>query len=140
MAITRRDIGSNVFKGMMVLGAIFDLERLMNAAGNLLQGPEIISSEQAFEATVGGDPSFKGGLGATNAKHMLGTSKIQQGESKIMEGKSMISRASRETNPGKANSMRMTGQSMVNDGKRLVEEGKRILREVERMIQAAKKK
>ena len=140
MEITRRDIGSNVFKGMMALGAIFDLTRIMGAVENLLQGPEVMTSEQAFEATVGADPSFKGGLGVSNAKHMLGTSKIQQGESKIMEGKSLISRASRETDPGKASSMRMSGQSMINDGKRLVEEGKRILREVERMIQAAKKR
>ena len=139
MEVTRRKIGSSVFKGMMALGAVFDLTRLVGAVENLLQGPEIISSEQAFEAGVGSDPSFKGGLGVSNAKHMLGTSKIQQGESKIMEGKALISRASRETDPGKASSLQMNGQSLINEGKRLITEGKRILKEVERMLQAAKK-
>lgn len=139
MELTRRKIGSGAFKGMMALGALFDLTRLMGAVENLLRGPEIMTSAQAFEAKVGSEPSFKGGLGASNAKHMLGTSKIQQGESKIAQGQAMISRASRETDPGKASSLRMNGQSLVSEGKRLIEEGKRILREVERMLKASKK-
>lgn len=84
-----------------------------------------------MKAHQGKVPSFKGGLGVSNMKHILGNQKISDAERKEREAGSLESKAQRSSMEGyssKASDYRSKASSLRSEAKALRREGQELIK------------
>lgn len=132
MKTARRKVGSTLFKGMMAVGAIYDLSRLASAVDRALNESRSMSSSELLPRGDTGctEPAFTGGAGASNVMHNRGHWMISDGKRMVQEGEK-LKRIGSGT-PYDPELIRR-GQSMITEGKGLIRKGKDLIEKAKSM-------
>lgn len=128
MKVTRRSVGSMLFKGMMAAGALYDLNKVVSAIDNVLTTGQSVASPELLTTGQSGssEPSFTGGAGASNIMHNRGHWMICDGKRMVEEGKKLKHKG--QGNP--YNSLLISrGETMISDGKRMIRKGEALIKE-----------
>ena len=137
MKVTRRSVGSMLFKGMMAAGVMYDLSKAANAIDNVLTNNQSVSSPELLPSGQSGstEPSFTGCAGASNIMHNRGHWIISDGRRMIDEGRKLKRKGQGDPyNP----LLISRGETMINEGNRMIRKGEAIIKEAASMRKSSK--